>query len=610
MSSTWYVHPTLGDDGNSGTSIDFAWLTLAHAESASASGDTIVLMGGVYGATLSDVFVKTCDNLRIVAYSAATPPIIRSGRLVEGWTQEAATNVWWVNIGSGKNVQGVVRTWGLLIDGSGRYTSDTAIAANLAACILADNSYFYDDAVTDRLYVNFSGVNPNTNPDILAYPTQWLEGGITALVSLTGDGNTIEGIVLENQRDISVDSFGVLLNGGSNTIQGCITRYMAWHALAFTGTGGYVNSGNIAQQNVCWGAGNTVRGSAIQIAAYAGNGNNMTGLRVRNNVCKNFAPLLVAGTPASAASSDGFYHHCGAATYVADAEYRDNAVTFFENSGNGYTGSDPLVASLPADNSDAEVKASTWPIRYYNNKLINGYTNGFVVGGVHVNGNYLMPNVCAQAFHSTGGFTTAHKTAFIGCHMPMNLYGTTPRSMFLLQRGASPSRVVMVNTNCPDVSADVGSGTPDWPRLFTWEGGNEAGSLRILGCALRGNPTKGLTLSVGHSTVQSSSSAFTFTGNLYYQIDPAAWFYDGVGNFDTAAEFLHVSTGKDPGAENSTNPTWVDLLVSGAVAMNVGLLSLRLRQAIHTILGVNGRAYGGRYGAWQDGTHNELLLTP
>ena len=70
--STWYVDPTSGDNGNTGTSAGDAFLSISFAlsNSALASGDSIVLNGGVYNSAagtngvgnLSEVFPLQIPN--------------------------------------------------------------------------------------------------------------------------------------------------------------------------------------------------------------------------------------------------------------------------------------------------------------------------------------------------------------------------------------------------------------------------------------------------------------------------------------------------------------------------------------------------------------------
>ena len=85
--STWYVDPTSGDNGNTGTSAGDAFLSISFALSnpALASGDSIVLNGGVYNSAagtngsgnLSEVFPLQIPNgVSLVSGSVFSDPII------------------------------------------------------------------------------------------------------------------------------------------------------------------------------------------------------------------------------------------------------------------------------------------------------------------------------------------------------------------------------------------------------------------------------------------------------------------------------------------------------------------------------------------------------
>lgn len=602
MSNTWYLDPSGGSNANSGTSMAFPWRTLAYAASNSADGDVIVCIGGRFGSLASDVFVKSCNNLRLVAYSQSSPPIVSSGRYATSWTLDSG-NCWYASIGTGKNVAGVGIKWGLLVDGSGRNTSDAAIAASVVACRAASNSYYYDSGA-GRLYVNFAGANPNTDTDILAYPTQWFEGGIQSLVALTGTGNSIEGFCFENQRDLTADSFAAICYGSDNTIQGCRAYNMTWHAFAMVGSGGAANTGCVIQQNECWGGGNintgASRGNAVMIANYAdsGSGLNLSTCRVRQNIVRCYAPLLVAGTPASAAAQDGFFHHCGTGAYVSDIEYRDNDVYHYENLGNGFTGGDTLQAAIPADSGSAELEPSNYPVRLYDCRHYGGYSNGYIDGAAMVR---CLLSMTGQMTSGNGNFTLPSATAKLcldACHVAADLYSASGyRSIFeLVRTDANKSRLVMKNTNL----LDVASSTPNWNRGFTFNGSaDDTAYIRAYGCCFSSRHAKALTLVYGDNGM--SHARLGFVGCYYHNIENGSGGYYSEDATRRTRALWQANVDPVTPAVYDTDPQFVAASTSAVPTAGGNLDTAQLRQSVHSGTGINERPYGGQYGAQQKG---------
>lgn len=598
MASTWYVSPN-GSNGNSGTSLDFPWATFAYAASNSASGDTIVAVGGRYGSSASDVFVKSCSNLRIVGYSAASPPILSTGRYATTWTLDSG-NCWYSSIGTGKNVAGVAIKWGLLTDGYGRYTSDAAIAASVVACRAANNSYYYDSAA-GRLYVNFAGANPNSDVDILAYPTQWFEGGIESLIALTGDDNTIEGLVFENQRDITIDSFGIIAYGNRNIIQGNTLRHMAWHGIVTAGSAGASNTDCIIRQNTLVGGGNTIaRGNAILVASYAdsGSGLNLSGLRVSDNVVKCYPPLLVSGSVASAATCSGFYQHTDSVAKVASATYRNNSVTHYENAGDGFTGGDTLQSAIPAAGSAAELAWQNYPIQYINNTQTGGFQSALIDGGAYVKCSFFMPGSLGTNAANFYPPASLCRTLFDSCHVAANLYSAAGYRAFvqLYRTSGAATFLNLVNTTL----LDVASSTPSWNRGFSWIGAaNDDGKIRAYGCAIASLHAKALTLNYGDNGM--SASKFQFVGCYYYNIESGAggyWSEDPTRN--ELADWQAIDP-VGPAVYSSTDPGFVSPSTSTALTVGGNLDTTKVRQTIHTTSGINNRPYDGHFGAIQKG---------
>jgi hypothetical protein len=90
FATVWYVNSSTGSNGNTGTSPNLPFSTLAYALSVAAAGDTIVLAPG-FAVTLTAVLTLTLARLTIIGIGIGTAkPTITVNAAVDGLSLEAA----------------------------------------------------------------------------------------------------------------------------------------------------------------------------------------------------------------------------------------------------------------------------------------------------------------------------------------------------------------------------------------------------------------------------------------------------------------------------------------------------------------------------------------
>lgn len=579
-----------------------------------SSGDTLWAMPGRYGASAYDGFVASFNNFTIAPTNETAGYTLSHGiQISQGSWSLHSGNAYKATIGSGITILAVQKLWLYVVDSYGRPKSEMTNVASAAACVSTNDSWYYDSAA-GIMYCNFAGDNPLTNDLYATYPVEYIPNQGNSLIWITGSGNRVIGARVENIRYTVSGPYGVRLSGTNNLIQACISRNMGWHALSNVATGDI--SGSIIEDCTLWGQGTT--NSASLIVNYGAA--NMTNVEVRRCTLHNYVPLKVDGTPIATLSGiAGCHHHTDTVAKVQGITYRNVVQRFYEQAGEAFTGVDVDTSRVPSDDSVDETKPDSYPVRYIDCQLNNGYGWGFPLGASLNRCTALMPNRLGTGSPNfqSAGFTLTQKIALFASHIAANLYvAAGQRSIFSANRhndfnasdgttGSSTS-IIAVNSNFVDIAQEVGDPASAWPRLVTWNSGTIAantGRMIMLGNVIRGDSRQGITLSVNESATQGASSAFTWTKNWYRYMDPNAALY-GTAAYQTKALF---AAGKDTAGVYDLDIGIAAPQTSPSVAPGTGVLARKISQTIHVNLGINKQAFSLRIGATQDGSAIALV---
>lgn len=176
--TTWYVHGLTGSDAASGLTSALAKKTLAAALAAAADGGTILC-----AESMREKGVATTLNGIVIKQEAGqSQAILRGDTLVTGSWTDTTDGAHTTPVAEVNGLTGVVVDYDLNIDSGGRHYGHLAPAASVAACKLTDNSWFHDTAA-DLLYVR---IGANQSPTLIHTTVGYCDVLGKNLISFTG----------------------------------------------------------------------------------------------------------------------------------------------------------------------------------------------------------------------------------------------------------------------------------------------------------------------------------------------------------------------------------------------------------------------------------------
>lgn len=599
----FYVHADRGDDSRTEAEAGnplTPWRTLSRVQNVLGNGDT------VYGAGTFDSTLRRDDPLRdiqILQWPDEEPFVLRGSREVAPttWLHHAG-NCYRAGLAGIPDVRGVVVLYGdpERRDAFGRHKGWLLRATNLAACIAAPYTYYWDGV--DGLYVNVNGANPSTDPKYVQYPVEYALGDLPAAVGLIDFFNVtntvIRGVTFRMTIHKADTAYGLGMGGVDNLIENCVFEHNAWHGIVI-GRYGALSKRTTMRGCLFRGFGDTTGTAHPNFATFYSGRDHVEDNIDEDNVYLCYGMLKYDGVPIdSTFHVHATYCHTSAnGNYVRNHIRRRLIVRHFENPGTAlFCGNQP--DEMPSD--DEEWDPEAYEIRHYDCVVYNGYTGNAVRNGAFVRCAFYMDN-----FGPNGGNRWCFgfdpgtsKCLFDACHISVNMYHPTlATNMFLLSQLSSTYRPRLLLRNTSILSAPGPNGF--WQRVFLWAGSTPAGEVRARGCVIASLKDQQFTLAEGAASLDLAR--FDFEGNYYHGIAPTSWIR-GSSSAGTTAQFQAlidppVSAGGF--ATYGLNPGYIDATRSAEPTPGGNLDLAVVHQKNATTRGINGVLYSGHYGPWQ-----------
>lgn len=261
--TVWYVHPTDGDDANSGTSPSAPFRTLARLTAAFEngdvhSGDEVALTGENRGSLvvnldfpvpISNITVRRWENDANPRNLQLSNPVVRGDVLFpSSFAQVLGRNRFTTPLNVQNIVESVTWNWDTAVDRKGRHFGHLIRVNSTTECDNTPYSWYYNGS-TMSVNVTPTG-SPTVDPSagVVTYVPRGPNGGITLQ---SARGCLISGIECELWLNTLGGAYGISCEHASDTvIENCITRDTTHHGVGFTG---FTGANNTIRNCQVWG---------------------------------------------------------------------------------------------------------------------------------------------------------------------------------------------------------------------------------------------------------------------------------------------------------------------------------------------------------------------
>lgn len=580
----YYVHATIGNDLNDG-SLGSPFHTLIRLQSAMQSGDRAFLAG-----TFRErLFLSGLSNITVAQWQGQPQAILRGDRVIAGpWS--GGPIVWQAVLPPGQTPASVVVDWDTNVDQYGRHFGFLKPVPDAGAVSLIPNAFWFD-ASTRTLALNLAGEDPAAHQIafcVAGTDGLTIYGGAAGVTNVTVDGlhsylwadptpGTGYGFKMRDCRNSVLKNHVAIDNGyhGSGWVNYSVP-----------------NTNNHEENGVVWG---TTNDSCFVFYTDLGD---VTGARWTDCTAYKYTFLGRDAQPVTSFEKcTGFHWHTsGAGPLVRDLEANSCHVVEFEDQNNAgaFAGQD---SSLPSDATDWR----TYPARVVECTVIRGkgalvYPNATAF--VRCSMDYSLAGGTAtstEAVFADNGIAGAGAMLFDACEIEVNLDGSSGRAFFGV-RGAI--RWTFLNSSFLDTGVNA------FPhRIVMWYAPQSGLLARGSIFAFRNrNGVRGLNYNDFNA---AWLPLHDFKDCVYVNVSDSAYSTVSNGAFNDKAEWKSLV---DPDGIYLTQSPYAD--VSGATGLALDpsgpLAGVRKRLAIATAVGINGVAYSGTYGAYQEACPADL----
>lgn len=657
------VNAITPSDSNPGTDPSLPFLTLAKAQAAMTSGDTLNIAGRFYDTGSNYWTLTDKSNITIRQWFGQAPAAIygfrkpggtdvNSSGVIDAGEDTDGSHTAWASAGSGCFTKTLVS--GLLttpvavafdydlaanIDASGRHKAFLAPAGHSAWSSRAfdDSGAAAVTAVAAAATATRGAWDYNSTSRLMtiklpngADPAAKAANGVAIVSSarvafrIAASGTTEglnPGYTLE---DLSFLGFcdSVTASPAGSPVAGagcdrllvrrCVFEDCGLHALSL-GSG---CTNNVTASNVYRGCGKNCSFVVFNAGGPTGvDTNTVRGCRCYGDVAYANTMLDHAGIPVDPGPVTGFYAHGNAATnYITDAEFRDCRVI-------GYipaAGTPDSTVPFSADNCAAPADAAdpfTYPYRVrQTDPLIRTVTNGVTQGSQGVTKYiawincrldyttlYALPGFDIVWGEDAGGSVGCH--FFDGCEFVADFRNNTGQDYSCFVSLGAAFTVRARNSAFYDMAAAHADAHPYHVfRTAATPNGTTGLGVFASQCVMGFRTGDGGTraFKVIKDNGAVASSFFHFNDNTYLNVGAATW-SDNTGYDSTAEWTANVDATPFLTATNPfADPTGASLRLAGAAAWRrKDIGAATATMAGHSRLGSNGQAYARNYGPWQ-----------
>ncbi len=579
----FYVHASLGLDSNPG-SADRPFRSLDKLARVMGSGDRAFL-AGEFRERLQLVGLS---NITVAQWPGEPQAVLRGDHIITGpWS--GGGGVWSTVFPADTTPAAVVVDWDASIDQDGRHFGFLVRMPDLQSLMDNVNSFCFDDA-TGTLTINLDGDDPALHQ--IAYCEKGVDG-----LAIIGGASGVSGVVVDGIHSYLWGD-PTPGRGYGFKMQDCRDSVLRNHVAidnGYHGTGwvnyNVPNIGNLEEHGSVWGANND---SCYVFYTSVGE---VSGARWSDCVARKYTFLGRNGRPAPGARCVAFaVHTSNDGPLVKDVmierckviEYAD------ENLGAAYASQS---TPLPGDPLDWR----TYPVRVVESAVVGGKAN------------YIFPSSmalvrCRLDYSNTGAFSGTGEAVFSdnamsgsgavlldACEVVTNLDGPGARAFFGIR---GQMRWIFLNSSFLDAGTNSLA-----HRLFMWYSPQAGVQARGSIFAFR---DRAGTRWFGYNDNNAAwLGLHDFEDCVYVNVSDAAYSTVSNGSYNDKAEW---ATLVDPDGIYLTQVPFADASGAGGLALDPGgpLAGLRKRLAIATSRGINGVAYSGTYGAYQEPCEADL----
>lgn len=582
MANTLYIDLANGSNTTGTGSAQSPLLTIAAAVS---------LLGGqpgtlnVQGICRTPVSITGAQGLVIQPWKDAAPLQFRLDRPISGpWTAVGGGS-FTVNIGTGKNVVGVVKGFETNVTRYGQHYGYLVPAAD-ANGTQTQGTWFYDPG-TGLLYVNVDSTNPGAD-------VMWCEGGANALTLSNCQDCIVDRFVGYNALDPTPGLGYLFIGSGSRNILRIdnIDGY-GYHAAGFVAGGGLVNQDNVIEgtDRALIAGCNVGTSSATTLVHYQFDTNTAANAVGRNlDIRLNHILKLDQTQVRADRNLTALYSHSQTGNRFAGVVW-SNIRVYQDLAATG-------TRSI-ADAGDTAVPSNLTDASQYDVRIVNCQGYGLARATVTASHAYVG---CMLRFDRTGATATdADRMAFdprgnstskalllSGCDIGANLDVASGNPTIL--RGWTNFKLCAVNSTFND----TGAGNAGDRSIITSVNGTSE-ELRFHKCAFGyAVTTSGLRRLVRNDTYAANAGTRVFDNCAYIRIST----FSSQATIDTQAEWsASVDTGL---LAIASNPFEDQTIVSKPTRASTLYTTVNRTSGIKAD-GVFGQPNGGRIGAWQFG---------
>ncbi len=580
----YYVHAVSGNDLNDGSAAA-PFHTLTRLQSAMQAGDRAFLAG-----TFRErLILAGLSNITVAQWAGQEQAVLRGDRVItSAWS--GGPTVWSTTLAPGQTAAAVVVDWDTSVDSFGRHYGFLRAATDFTTVSAIPNSFLFDGA-TRTLTVNLNGDDPT------AHQVAYCVGGTDGLTIYGGSGGvtnvTVDGIHSYLWADRTPGTgYGFKMRDCRNSV---LRNHVAIDN-GYHGTGwvnySVPNTNNHEENGVVWGANDD---SCYVFYTSVGD---VTGARWTDCVAYKYTILGRGGSPISPFDKcTGFHWHTsGAGPLVKDLEATGCRVYEFAD---GNTA--PAFAGQNSATAGDTNNWLTYPARLIGCAVIRG------------KGGLVYPNAtafvrCSLDYSLAGSSATSSEAVFAdnggggpgaflfdACEVMVNLDGNQPRAFFGVR---DQIRWTFINSSILD------SGVNNLAhRLIMWYAPQAGVVARGSIFAFRNRAgTRGLNYNDNNA---AWLGLHDFKDCVYANVSDSSYSTVSNGSYNDKAEWKALV---DPEGLYLTQAPFADPTGATGLALDPGgpLAGVRKRLAIATTLGINGVAYSGTYGAYQDACAADL----
>ena len=598
----FYVHAERGDDARTSVEAGHAatpWRTLERVAAELSDGDTVYGAGTFEGRLVNS---EPLSGVRILQWPGETAFVVRGSRAVmpEAWARHDGDCFRTVVVGN-PEVRGVVVLFNdpMSRDEYGRHRGWLAPVDSPEECAVTEFTYHWDG---DRyLYINVGGADPARDPRYQRFPVEYALGGFPhaeGLIDLVRlEDSEIRGVTFRMLVHKGDGAYFLGIGGMDNLVEACVFEHCAWHALV-VGRYGALAKRNTVRGCVFKGFGDASGTPHPNFLTFYSAIEDVEGNVEEDNTYLCYSMLGCDGVPLDPAFEvhATYCHTSGQGITVRNHERRRLVIRHFENPGSAMKCSN-TPAEMPQ--GGREWDPASYEVRHTDCVVYGGYDASGVANGSFSRCSFFMDNFGPRGGNrGCFGFDAGPMSClFDACHISVNMYHESAATNVFLMSQPSPlvrPHLLLRNTNI--VASD---GHPGWgQRVFWWAGSALAGRVSARGCVIGALNDRNIVLAEGAGAARLSQ--LDLRGNMYFNIGSESWIRGHPLAHSEALFRANVDAPIEAGGDAvyAVDPGFVG---DGPAPAPGGVLAVTRRyQTNASAAGINGEAYAGRYGAWQD----------